>query len=104
MKLIFILGKIGFFQVVLFKLFCSNKVKTFRPDATLSEIAGLLKGTTRGAARKAAKFSFKMVNQNKRGRWHVKPLGTVDSINTSGGKKLQEFGFEAGDYLDVVIS
>lgn len=45
-----------------------------------------------------------MVNQNKRGRWHVKPLGTVDSINTSGGKKLQEFGFEAGDYLDVVIS
>lgn len=79
-------------------------VYTWR-DASLSELAGLVKDVFEDARKLGVKLSFRLIFQSSTGRWSSRDLGTV--INGRTGredyKTLEELGFVTGDYIDVSI-
>ncbi|CAJ0645483.1 4226_t:CDS:2 [Entrophospora sp. SA101] len=75
-------------------------------DATLKEIANLIKEVNKDAKRPKARLSFKLVYiDNLRGRYIFKELGVVSNSASSidDDKNLDDARFVIGDFLDVAI-
>lgn len=89
------------------RLFSTNFINNgFRRDATLQELALLLKEIQAQATRPHARISFRLVYMdNLRGRYTSKDIGVVmNSRSTTDDKKtLDDVRFVIGDYIDICI-
>ena len=84
------------------------KLTGTRPDATLREIASLLKqarSTETVFTRRMARFNFSSMCF-VRSRWQQKQMGTVQSLEKAevNEKTLADYGFQPGDMLCVCVS
>eukprot|EP00126_Sphaerothecum_destruens_P012559 Sdes_comp21521_c0_seq1m20137 len=74
-------------------------------DATLKELAILVKDTNPAARKKETKFSFCLVYPDIRGRYLFREIGST--VNGKRGdddhKTLDECGFHIGDFIEVAI-
>ncbi|KAL8159291.1 hypothetical protein V2J09_000828 [Rumex salicifolius] len=74
-------------------------------DATLRELADLVKEVSPAARRRDAKLSFAFVYPDKNGRFVVREVGKTFSYGNGrrldDNKALEDLGFQIGDYLDV---
>lgn len=75
------------------------------PDASLRELAELVKEVNSDARQRNARLSFAFVYPDRRGRNVIKQVGTVHSIRPGedDNKTLRALKFETGDFLDVAI-
>jgi histone deacetylase complex subunit SAP18 len=75
-------------------------------DANLSELASLIKEVNVECRRRDANFSFQLVYQDMKGRFHSKPIGIVS--NSRSGRNdnitLEALRFVQGDFIDVAIT
>lgn len=75
-------------------------------DATLAELADLIKEVNVECRRRDAAFDFQLVYADLRGRYCFKPMGKV--FNGRRGKEenrtLEEVRFLQGDFVDVAIT
>ena len=84
---------------------CSLTVLFNRPDATLKELADLLKDVIPAARRKSARLSFAFVYPDKRGQNVMKQVGMVSAMRKldDENKTLASLRFQTGDFLDIAI-
>jgi len=83
------------------------QIYTWR-DATLRELADLLKEVHQAARQKTSVLVFAFVYPDKIGKMVLKEVGTVHAFPRKGQEKdeektLDELHFETGDFLDVAI-
>eukprot|EP00002_Diphylleia_rotans_P009468 TRINITY_DN1971_c0_g2_i2.p1 TRINITY_DN1971_c0_g2~~TRINITY_DN1971_c0_g2_i2.p1 ORF type:complete len:133 (-),score=39.39 TRINITY_DN1971_c0_g2_i2:300-698(-) len=74
-------------------------------DATLRELADLIKNVVPEARRYDAKLRFKLVYPDKSGRYVMKDLGMVTKGQRSRDDllTLAQLKFDIGDFLDVAV-
>ncbi|ELR15541.1 P18, putative [Acanthamoeba castellanii str. Neff] len=74
-------------------------------DATLREMANLVKEVNATARNSRARISFALVFPDHRGRYQMKNVGVVFSAKRSEDDKktLDSVRFVTGDYLDVAV-
>jgi len=78
----------------------------FRKDATLKELAGLIKEVNEESRRRDVKFGFRSYYQEiNSGRWRAKELGMVYNSRATRDDAIQlnDKGFRQGDLIDVAI-
>jgi hypothetical protein len=78
------------------------------PDATLGELADLVRAVPPARDRPGARLSFSLVYPDRNGKATLRPIGTVFAKPVSRGgederKTLHSVRFQTGDYLDVGI-
>lgn len=80
-------------------------VYTWR-DATLSELADLIKEVNVECRRRDAAFDFQLVYADLRGKFMFKPMGRVMNARPSRGdsRTLEDIRFMQGDFIDVAIT
>lgn len=74
-------------------------------DATLGELADLIKEVNEESRRKEVTFDFQLVYADLRGHFMFKPMGRVSNSKPSkeAKKSLESVRFRQGDYIDVAI-
>jgi len=77
------------------------QIYTWR-DATLRELADLVRQVRPEARRRGARLQFALVYPDRRGVCVMRHIGECPGPND--GLTLDAFHFEIGDYLDVAIS
>lgn len=70
-------------------------------DATLRELADLVRQVRPQARQKGARLAFALVFPDARGRHVMRPVGEVPS--SSDARTLDSLRFEIGDFLDVTV-
>lgn len=76
------------------------------PDATLRELADLIKEVRPVARRRTARLSFAFAFPDQRsGQFLVKELSVVHNSRTTptDTRTLRSYRFQPGDYLDVAV-
>ncbi|OXA65122.1 histone deacetylase complex subunit SAP18 [Folsomia candida] len=75
-------------------------------DATLKEIAGLVKEVNPDARRHGTVFDFSLVYPDKYRGYRSRPVSTIVSgqKNPDDNKTLTQIRFTIGDYLDISIT
>ncbi|OQR85946.1 hypothetical protein ACHHYP_11165 [Achlya hypogyna] len=73
-------------------------------DATLREIAGLIRDVSEDA-RKHSRLAISIVVPDHRGRYTLRKAGAVGGrkLSADEDKTLASFGFQNGDFLDVAM-
>jgi len=74
-------------------------------DATLRELAELIKDVDRNARESNARLSFSFVYPDRRGKNVMRQVGLVHStrIGEDDHKTLEDLSFQTGDFLDVAV-
>lgn len=76
-----------------------------RKDATLREIASLVKDAIPELSGKQGKLEFSLVYPDREGKMVMKKIGSVPSRPLDTEKKtLHNLSFQTGDFLDIAIT
>eukprot|EP01138_Halocafeteria_seosinensis_P009089 gb/GECG01009289.1/.p1 GENE.gb/GECG01009289.1/~~gb/GECG01009289.1/.p1 ORF type:complete len:127 (+),score=4.52 gb/GECG01009289.1/:1-381(+) len=95
-------------DLYVYRSFCimSLSYAFLRPDATLGELASLVKEVFEPAREPDASLSMAIVHPDRSGRVIMREIGVVDATrpNREVEKKvLGSSGFQTGDFLDVAV-